>query len=180
MKKLPLLVVSSLLLVTSCSGSDDKLFAKLQQQILPVRTMTSGYHILNLDSLTDFEWDSVYWFHNNEGFNTDKLISNKIGFSWEGEAIPDHCSRILFVHKNEVVDYVDCRYYDDDGGVRNALPIQLYGCSKTAYGIARKQAKFAVFRLCNHRATHYPFLPLTCLENFKDFLAVGCKDLPAE
>jgi hypothetical protein len=172
------LIFVLLLFVTSCSGSDDKLLAKLKQQIMPVRTMKSGYRILNLDSLTDFEWDSVYWFHNNEGFDTDKLISKRIGFAWKGAAIPNQCSRILFVHQKEVVNYVDCSYYD--GGANDAMPIQLYGCSETAYGIARKQAKFAVFHLCTHGFTAYPFLQIACLGNFKDFLATGCKDLPTK
>jgi hypothetical protein len=174
------LIFVLLLFITSCSGSDVKLSDKLQQQILPIRTMKSGYRVLDLDSLTDFEWDSVYWFHNNSGFDTNELISNKIGFNWKGASIPNQCSRLLFVRQKEVVNYVDCNYYDSNGGVNNALPIQLYGCSKTAYGIARKQAKFAVFHLCNHGSTHYPFLQLSCLDNYRDFLAVGCKDLPAE
>lgn len=160
-----------LVLVTSCTKEDKSLLTKLEQQLQPVRSMRSGYRIIRLDSLTDFDWDRVYFIGDNSGFDTNDKISSIIGFKWSGMTIPNGSNRLLFVHQSEVVAYVDC---DTDGGA--ALPIWLYGCDKQT-GYSRQEARFAVYRNC---ASGLPgsldMVQLDCVEKFKISIRQGCTD----
>lgn len=162
--------------------SDDRLLAKLRQEMLPVRTMKKGYIVLDLNQLTDFPWDSVYAFHGEEG---GEYVNSTIGFRWDGPEVPNLHQRLLFVHEGAVVAYVDC---NQEEPVYNAkenwpLPIWLYKCTDKEHGIARQEARFAAFRACEHGYISYLLIPLKCLADFPDYkamLARGCVDLPAQ
>jgi hypothetical protein len=174
-----LLLFFLLFILTGCSGSDDELLARIQQQMQPLSTMTSGYRVLSLDSLTNFEWDYVYFFDDNDGFETDQVISDDIGFKWDGPNVPNLYKRLLFVRQKEVVAYVDVDTQGYAGKL--GLPIWMFGCpGGRKYGVAREEARFAIFRHCHETRITYYMAPLRCLDNFQDLLTEGCQDLPAQ
>lgn len=177
------LLLLCLLPLLGCSGSDEVLLAKIYREIQPVRAMTTGYRVLDLDSLTDFAWDSVYFSQCDSECGGDKSILATLG--WRGvPALQDGSRRLSFVRQNETVAYVD---YFASGSVyptNPPLPLSLAGCKEGGYGsgahgIARKQAKFAVFRNCAIGGLERPvyiMVPLSCVKHFGVAIAQGCTE----
>ena len=170
------LLVFVSVLITSCqSGSNEVLFQKMAQQIQPVRTMTHGYRVLNLDSIADFEWDSVYFFR---GPLFSPYISKVIGFEWNGEPLALHNTRLLFVSGKKVTSYTDFSFsalvYPD----KPPMPLEMFICTEQQeHGLSRAQAKFAIFRECSEITT-YTMLPMHCLNNlnFQKLIKQGCTE----
>ncbi len=165
------LVIASMLLV-GCTGSNDELLEKMRQQMEPVRTMTHGYRVLNLSDLTDFEWDSVYFFRGGS-VPDNAEINSKIGFEWYEGAVPDGFRRLLFVRGREVVSYTDFIPWNEQ-----PMPIWMFGCrGDRGWGISRNDARFAVFRNCSSGASDigtYYMVPLRCVDNFQALIEQGC------
>lgn len=163
------LVIASMLLV-GCTGSNDEFLEKMRQQMKPVRTMTHGYRVLNLSDLTDFEWDSVYFFRGGS-VPDNAEINSKIGFEWDGESVPDGFNRLLFVRGREVVSYTDFIPWNEQ-----PMPIWMFGCrGDRGWGISRKDARFAVFRDCASGET-YDMVPLRCIDDFRVLIEQGCTE----
>jgi|GEM_PF-6073329 len=171
------------LCIASCSGSDEHLLRKFEQQIHLVHSMTQGSLVLDMAKITDFAWDSVYIINDDSGLDTDNLISYKIGFAWSSPAIPNNSTRILFVREKEVVAYFDCSDEVWPDKQPFALPIFLYSCTGQMHGFARHQAKFTSFRQCISGSICYPLIPMQCLDiepAYKEMIEEGCIDLPAQ
>jgi hypothetical protein len=172
--KAVVLASMSIAALTSCHRSDKHLLIQLHQELTPLDTMTTGYRKLNLDSLTDFAWDRVYFFR---GDTSPEFISKEIGFSWSGPAVYHTDRRLLFVRQQEVVAYVDCSRALARSVDEPFLPISMYQCpTDKSAGIPRKQAKFAVYRTCDGAFITYAMAPLNCLSHFQDDIVEGCQD----
>ncbi|UOQ99374.1 hypothetical protein MUN81_07705 [Hymenobacter sp. 5317J-9] len=171
-------IITSILLV-SCTGSNDDFFEKMSQRMKPVRTMTEGYRVLDLNSLTDFEWDTVYFFKGGSLADMDiKDINMTIGFEWNGPPIGSEVRRLLFVRGREVVSYTD--FMPDGGGVGQPMPIWMFGCKgDKGSGISRKDARFAVFRNCA-ASGDFQMVPLKCVEDSRIVIEQGCTEKTLE
>jgi hypothetical protein len=172
--------VLSALVALCCSCGDnpyrsnDALLTNFRQALRPVYTMTHGYQIVRLDSIATFAWDSVYYF---TGESTDRYISTTIGFKWDGPDVPDALKRLLFVHKQQVVKFIDCRTYGsaDPASDEAFLPIHFWPCNASARAVwSRKAARFAVWRYCDQPAVEFEFVAVQCLDNLRNLLDHGC------
>jgi len=135
--------------------------------------MTHGYQRLRLDSLTDFEWDSVYFF---KGEADAMYISHIIGFRWQGEDLPEDYRRLLFVRGQQVVSYTDFPAKGEVSPDKLPMPIYLYTCQQ-GYGLSRARARLAIFRACADGGT-FDIVPLDCFKEayFRNLLEQGCTD----
>ena len=146
--------------------SNDALLAKIRLTLNPLRKQNSGYVVMNLDSLTDFTWDSVYYFTEEVGAHH---ISTTIGFPWEGPSVPNSYKRLLFVHNHQVVTFVDFNEYANaDEQVEWPIPIHMWACTKISpvgkTVCPRNKARFAVSRSCSKYGIVYPLVPIECLD----------------
>jgi len=160
-----LLSVPVFLLLMSCSDSNDGLLDKLQASVEEAEEGTHGYQVIALDSLTDFEWETLYFFQAGED---KKAISDAIGFKWEGETVPELNRRLLFVQDGKVVSFVDYNYTE--------FPLFVYGCNTDRWVYPRSRSRFATFKYCAHEETTYPFIPVECISNLSEMLGHGCPE----
>jgi hypothetical protein len=181
MKKL--LTTFGLLLVAGCTDKEDafhssnQLLQQLRVALGPVRTMTHGYRILDLDSLTSFAWDSVYFFNGEEG---ERHISYTIGFPWTGPEVPNAYKRLLFVYQRRVVAFVDVNEAGpvDTAAKKWPLPIFMYPnprpgkLPRAAY--ARSKSRFVAFRSCDNRSPFIPLVPIDNIATFQEEIERGC------
>ena len=183
MKKVVVLV---LLLQVGCAEkgdvlrSDKLLLQKLRIALGPVRTMTHGYKILNLDSLTTFSWDSVYFFNGEEG---ERHISYTIGFPWKGPEVPNAYKRLLFVYQRRVVAFVDINEVGpvDTAAKEWPLPIFMYpkpGTGRITAVYPRDKSRFVAFRSCSNRSPFIPLIQVDFIADFKQEIKRGCFNPP--
>lgn len=163
-KKLILLLTVTALLM-SCSDSNDDLLEELQTAVEKEEVGANGYNVVELESLTDFEWDTVYFF---QAFEDKRDISDAIGFKWEGETVPEFYRRLLFVKDGQVVSFVDYNYED--------FPLFVYGCNEDRWVYPRNRTTFATFKYCKDGETIYPFIPVDCASNLSDLIKTGCPE----
>ncbi|GAB3826727.1 hypothetical protein GCM10028895_38100 [Pontibacter rugosus] len=91
----------------SCSDSNSDLEDKLTAAITEGEAGPQGYKTVQMAELTDFDWDTMYYFQASED---KKEISDVIGFKWEGATVPQLSRRLLFVKDQQVVSFVDFNY----------------------------------------------------------------------
>ena len=149
----------------SCSDSDDTLLKKLQAAVEAPPKNKAGYNVVQLDQLTDFEWDAMYYF--GEEVNP-KEMSDQLGFKWDGEAIPGGHDRLLFVYQNQVVNYID--YNTEE------FPLEVFGCDKDRWVYPRSRSKFAAFKYCQGDKKTYAFIPEPCVGNILELKSSVCKE----
>jgi hypothetical protein len=147
-----------------CSKSDDELLNKLQTEVEKEAGKT-GYHTVSMESLTDFEWDVMYFF---EGDVEVEEIENEIGFKWDGSTIPGGHNRLLFVHQNQVVNYID--YNTEE------FPLRVFGCNTDRWVYPRRRSTFATFKYCQNNEEVYAFIPVPCLENIRELMDFKCDE----
>jgi hypothetical protein len=153
----------SCLVLISCSDSNDKLIDELKAIVEADEKMETGYTVVELAELTDFDWDTLYYFHQ---LDDKKYISQQIGFKWDGEAVPNLQRRFLFVKDGKVVSYSDYAFND--------LPITLYGCSQDRWVYPRSRASFAAFKYCRGDEFSFPFIPVPCINEFQEMVDADC------
>lgn len=160
-----LLPLTLLLLLAGCSDSNDDLLEKLQAEVEKEELGADGYQVIALDSLTDFEWDTLYFFQASEDY---KAISDAIGFKWDGATVPELNRRLLFVNNGEVVSFVDYDYTE--------FPLFVYGCNTDRWVYPRSRSRFATFKYCANDETTYPFIPVECISNLSEMVKAGCPE----
>lgn len=162
------LAILALATMMSCSKSDELLHDKIIAAVKPVDFLAPGrYKLISLDSLTDFEWDTLYVFG---GETRSGNISRKIGFKWNGSNVPNLHSRLLFTNGVEVVAYVDFN--------NETFPIDLKWCDESFQSYSHNRAKFVTFKYCDGRnRVYYPMVPIDCYKSgnfYKQMVDVGC------
>lgn len=150
----------------SCSDSNNTLLENLQTAVEEEKMGEEGYNVVDLASLTDFEWDTLYFFQASED---KRAISDAVGFKWEGATVPQLNRRLLFVKDGQVVSYTDYNYTE--------FPMMVYGCNEDRWVYPRSRTKFATFKYCDDGETIYPFIPVECAGNLSEMVEIGC---PAE
>lgn len=169
-----ILMKSSLLLLVmlaflSCSDSNNQLIDRLKKAVESVDKNEAGYEVVELGQLTDFEWDTLYYFHQLDDKN---YISQQIGFKWDGDAVPNLHRRFLFVKDGKVVSYTDYEFSE--------LPLIVYGCVEDRWIYPRNRANFATFKYCQGEEFSYPFIPVPCVGDFKEMMGKECPEPAAE
>ncbi len=150
----------SMSLIT-CSGSNSQLLNGLQDSVKQ-RSETASkanthYAILDLSSLTNFNWDKFYVF---DEYVTNKQVREITGITWDGPDIPYGCKRILFIFQNEIVQYID---YEPI-----SFPLFIYVCGPAEqYEFYKKDNPFAIFKSCDINGCTYGMVPLRCIADFK-------------
>lgn len=160
-----LLPFTFLLLLMGCSDSNDALLEKLQTAVEETEAGADGYHVIAMDSLTDFEWETVYFFQASED---EKAISDAIGFKWKGATVPELNRRLLFVNDGKVVSFVDYDFTE--------FPLFVYGCNTDRWVYPRSRSTFATFKYCSSDETTYPFIPVECIDNLSEMVEAGCPE----
>lgn len=160
-----LLPFTLLMFLTGCSDSNDDLLEKLQAAVETAEVGADGYQVVAIDSLTDFEWETMYFFQASED---KKAISDAVGFKWEGDAVPELNRRLLFVNDGEVVSFVDYNYTE--------FPLFVYGCNTDRWVYPRSRSRFATFKYCASDETIYPFIPVECIGNLSEMIEAGCPE----
>ncbi|MDX5438157.1 MAG: hypothetical protein LPK03_13225 [Pontibacter sp.] len=159
----------ALIWLAGCSGSNTSLNDKLRTAVTEGEAGTQGYKTIQLGDLTDFEWETMYYFQPNED---EKAISEVIGFAWEGAEVPEDHRRLLFVNGQEVVSYVDY-YYND-------FPLFVYGCEGDRWVYPKSRSTFASFKYCSGEQEVYTFIPVACVENIRELMDSKCPEGGAE
>jgi hypothetical protein len=175
-----LLLLLGALALSGCSMSPKSfksyqpLFERFRLAVAPLRTAGSSYQILDVATVTDFAWDSVYYF---TGYQSERDISRAVGAPWQGPAVADHGTRLLFARAGQVVTFVD---FPSFVFVDRTEPMcfRLYSCDPAQRKVySRAAARFAVFRICSKYGLQYPLVPVTCLDkdtSWRRFLTNGC------
>lgn len=158
-----------LLASVSCSDSNNQLLDRLKDAVESVDKNEAGYEIIALEQLTDFEWDTLYYFHQLDDKN---YISRQIGFKWDGDPVPNLHRRFLFVKDGKVVSYTDYEFSE--------LPVTLYGCAEDRWVYPRNRTNFAAFKYCSGEEYSYPFIPAPCVGEFRDMIDADCPVVTAE
>ncbi|PRY10651.1 hypothetical protein CLV24_11370 [Pontibacter ummariensis] len=153
------------LLLFSCSDSDSSLNEKLEEAVVDGEAGPEGYKTIQMAELTDFEWETMYYFQPNED---KKVISDAIGFKWEGDAVPENHRRLLFVNGEKVVSYVDY-YYEE-------LPLFVYGCEGDRWVYPKSRTDFASFKYCEGDKEVYTFIPVQCIDNIRELMENKCPE----
>lgn len=152
-----------------CSGSDNTTLKKLQAAVENENVGPKGYNVIKLEDITDFEWDTAYFFQEA----TPVLdIRNEIGFMWDGTAVPNFHHRFLFVGKGKVVGFVDYNFKEE-------FPLSVYGCNQDRWIYPRSRATFASFKYCTtgeDQKTVYTFIPEPCVENIQQLMGQKCNE----
>ncbi|WP_147294190.1 hypothetical protein [Pontibacter diazotrophicus] len=161
-KLLLLLTITTFL---SCSDSNTDLLDELQAAVDEEEMGENGYNVVELESLTDFEWDTLYFFQAGED---KRAISDAIGFRWEGETVPQLNRRLLFTKDGQVVSYTDYNYME--------FPLMVYGCNEDRWVYPRSRSRFATFKYCSDGTTIYPFIPVECAGNLSEMIETGCPE----
>lgn len=159
-----LLLLLALLTFVSCS-KEDPLLMELKAAVDASEQNEAGYEVIDMAELTDFEWETLYHFHQLDEKN---FISRVIGFRWMGDEVPNLHRRLLFVNKGEVVKYIDYDFRE--------LPLTLYGCGEDRWVYPRERAKFATFKYCAGEDPIYPFIPVACITDFQEMIDAECPE----
>ncbi len=161
----PLLVL--LALASGCSDSDNTLNDNLLKAVTEGEVGPQGYKTIQLADVTDFDWDTMYYFQPNED---KKAISDAIGFRWEGDAVKAGHRRLLFVKGEQVVSFVDYNYEE--------LPLFVYGCEDDKWVYPKSRTEFASFKYCSGSddTPVYAFIPVRCLSNIQELMAQACPE----
>lgn len=157
--------IVALLWLASCSGSNSNLNDKLMKAVTEGEPGAEGYKTIQMADLTDFDWDTMYYFQPNED---SEAISETLGFKWEGSVVPDNHRRLLFVKGQEVVSYVDYFYTD--------FPLFVYGCDSDKWVYPKSRTNFASFKYCDGETEIYTFIPVACIENFRELMDSKCPE----
>ncbi|AFD06634.1 hypothetical protein [Solitalea canadensis] len=157
------IVIVLISILFGCSGSDTKLLEKLKSSvnnhIILSSKNRSGYSVLTLSNIADFEWDKFYVF---DEYVTSEEINGTTGIQWNGSTVPSGQRRLFFIKENEVVKYVDYRPID--------FPLFIYECEPSKqYVFYKKDDTFIVFKKCNKDHCIYGLVPYRCKEDFKRF-----------
>ena len=163
---LPLL---ALLYLASCSDSNTTLEEKLQAAVTEGKADNNGYKTIQLSELTDFDWDMMYYF---QPYEDKKVISDAIGFKWEGDEVKEGFRRLLFVKGKEVVSFVDYNY--------NEFPLAVYGCEGDKWVYPKARTQFASFKYCSGENEVYTFIPVRCKDDIKELTTYKCQDKAGE
>lgn len=95
---------------------------------------------LDVSSLTDFEWDSLYVF---TPYTTREAIDSALGFPWNHDAVAriemlDSFNLLVFVHDQQVVRFVEQSIIEPDfGPVAEGSPWrpgEAFGLREVEYG----------------------------------------------
>lgn len=164
-KRLPLLFILVLFVFTGCSDSNNPLLEKLQTAITSGEAGPSGYKTISLEKLTDFEWDTLYYFQQLTSVND---IRNEIGFKWDGTQVPNLHHRLLFVKNGQVTSFMDYAYAD--------FPLVVYGCNQDRWVYPRSRTEFASFKYCQGDTVTYTFIPVACIENLQELMGQKCPE----
>jgi hypothetical protein len=149
-----------------CSDSNTDLLDKLQTAVEKEDVGADGYQVIAMESLTDFEWETMYFFQEGED---EKMISDALGFKWQGATVPPLNRRLLFVQGDKVVSYTDYDY--------NEFPLFVYGCNTDRWVYPRSRSRFATFKYCASAETVlYPFIPVECIGNLREMVEAGCPE----
>jgi hypothetical protein len=159
-----ILLLLALLTFVSCS-KEEPLLIKIKTAVDNSEQSEAGYEVLDISEITDFDWDTLYHFHQLDEKN---YISRVIGFKWTGDEVPNLHRRLLFVNKGEVVKYIDYEFSE--------LPFTLYGCGEDRWVYPRDRAVFATFKFCAGEDTTYPMIPVACLSNFQTMIDAECPE----
>ena len=159
------LFLLALFTFVSCSDSNNKLIEKLKTTVETAEKSNESYTLVDFAQLTDFEWDTLYHFHQ---LDDKHYISRQIGFKWDGAAVPNLSRRLLFVKDGKVVSYTDYELSE--------LPITLYGCAEDRWVYPRSRARFATFKYCKGDEHSYPFIPVPCIESFREMMGTVCPE----
>ncbi|WP_242920940.1 hypothetical protein [Pontibacter liquoris] len=161
-----LLLLLTVLTLLSCSDSNNKLLDNLQTAVTDGEVGSKGYKEVQLADLTDFEWDTLYYFQAGED---KRVISDAIGFRWEGEPVPQLSRRLLFVHQGKVASFVDYNYRE--------FPLVVYGCNQDRWVYPKSRTRFATFKYCARGDTAtYTLIPVNCVENLREQIGQKCPD----
>lgn len=160
-----LLLLIVLPLLAGCSGGNKDLREKLQNAVEADDAGTKGFKTIELTKLTDFEWDTAYFFQASE---TARDISDRIGYKWDGSDVPDWHNRLLFVKGGKVVSYTDYNYQE--------FPLRVFGCNTDQWVYPRSRSRFASFKYCQNVEPVYTFIPEPCLRNIRELMADKCPD----
>lgn len=160
--------------LVGCSKRDQTLAPKLYAALQPVRALTHGYAVIDLPRLTDFPWDSVYFFQGETG---DEYMMEVTGIRWSMGEVPNHYTRLVFVHQGQIIRYADL-WQEETNELMSQLPLPIwmgiYPCDGRRPVCPRNKARFASFPTCESGNVYYTLIPLACLDNFKDELATAC------
>jgi len=148
-----------------CSDANNQLLDKLKDAVVSDEKNAQGYTVVDMVQLTDFEWETLYVFHQNDDKN---YISRELGFKWEGSAVPNLHRRLLFVNDGKVVSFVDYDFRE--------FPLVVYGCGEDRWVYPRSRAKFATFKYCAGEDITRPFIPVACIADFKGMLGSECPE----
>jgi hypothetical protein len=164
-----LLFLFVIFIFMGCSDSNNQLLDKLQTAVTAEKTGKAEYNVVKLDELTDFEWDTVYFF---AGQVNPKEIADEIGIKWDGKATPGGHDRLLFVHNNKVVSYIDYKLEE--------LPLRVYGCNQDRWVYPRSRSTFATFKYCQDDKEVYAFIPEPCFGNIRELKGNKCPEKTAK
>jgi hypothetical protein len=104
------LITSLLLLVVALAGCTGLLEGRLMQEVNQrCSSPTQSGCTIVLKQLTPFAWEIVYFFGS---WTTPESIQKVIGFGYEGEAVEDDYTRILFTKGTAVVHEEDYHKID--------------------------------------------------------------------
>ncbi|HEY4651847.1 MAG TPA: hypothetical protein VIG72_10560 [Pontibacter sp.] len=162
-KILPLLI--TLCTLAGCSDSNDALLEKLRTAVEAENKNATGYNVVDVSTLTDFEWEKMYYF---QGEQTLLDIQAETGVKWEGSDVPKGHNRLLFMQGDQVVSYVD--YYPGE------FPLQVFGCNTDRWVYPRSRSTFASFKYCQDDKEVYAFVPQPCLESMKELMNRKCDE----
>ena len=145
-----------------CSNENNKLLEKLEAAVKK-EPGKAGYTVVQLASITDFEWDTLYYF---AGQVSPEEVEDQIGIKWDGGKIPGGYDRLIFVNNNQVVSYVDYKLEE--------FPLQVFGCNNDQWVYPRNRSTFAAFKYCQGEKEVYAFIPEPCFGNIKELKQNKC------
>ena len=160
-----LLLLLTLFVLMGCSDNDNKLLDKLQTAVKK-EPGKAGYTVVELESITDFEWDTLYFF---AGQVSPEEVNNQIGIKWDGGKIPGGYDRLIFVKNNQVVSFIDYNLVE--------FPLQVFGCNTDRWIYPRNRSTFAAFKYCQGEKEVYAFIPEPCFGNIKELQQNKCTEV---
>lgn len=105
-----LVVVLLLVIISSCTNNvTDDLIKKTEQKCADNEHSPC---IITLNEVTEFQWDKLYLF---PSWTNSDTISNRIGFEYTRDDVPDDYTRMLFTKQKQVVyeeDFKSLDYYN--------------------------------------------------------------------
>jgi hypothetical protein len=159
------LLLTIVILFCSCSGGNDQFLEKLQTAITSEAASAKNYKTIKLTDLTDFEWDTLYYFQEGEH---PRDISGVIGIKWDGPEVPGGHSRLLFVKGGQVTSFTDYSLTE--------FPLRVFGCNTDKWVYPRERSTFATFKYCQNNTELYAFIPEPCLANLSELQHGKCPE----